>query len=86
MTEENTKLGTGQKVLFYALIALLVLVIIFSFKSLENRNKEGFDKCIAWKCEVSESFCSKQREINNCCLGAGGVTAMQDGKLTCVFQ
>ena len=85
MTDEINRLGKGQKVLFYVLIGLIILMIFFSFKAIENRGQEGFDKCMAWKCEISEEFCSKQRETNNCCVGAGGVTGMQNGKLICMF-
>ena len=61
-------------------------MVFFSFQAIQNKGQDGFDKCIAWKCEKSQEFCQKFREINNCCLGAGGVVAQQGNGVTCVFK
>ena len=77
----------AQKVLLIVLYSLIILMIIFSFNARENIGQDGYDKCIKWKCEEKgEQFCQKQREINNCCLGANGQTAIVNGKLGCVFN
>jgi hypothetical protein len=77
----------AQKVLLIVLYSLIILMIVFSFNARENLSSEGYDKCIKWKCDMKgEIFCQKQREVNNCCLGANGQTAIVDGKLGCVFN
>tara|TARA_Y100000310_G_C20143929_1_gene561531 strand:- start:68 stop:310 length:243 start_codon:yes stop_codon:yes gene_type:complete len=78
-------LSIAQKILYYVLIALVILMIVFSFQARSNLGKKGFDACIEKKCERSQEHCSKFREINNCCLGAGGKTALQEGKGVCIF-
>jgi hypothetical protein len=75
-----------QKILYYTLITLVVLMIIFSLQSRSNLGKEGFDKCIQKKCEISQEYCEKFREINNCCLGSNGQTAMSNGQGVCIHQ
>ena len=75
-----------QKIMFYVLIGLIILMIIFSLQASQNRGKEGFENCIEKKCTTRTlAFCQKPREISNCCLGAGGQLAQQEGKLTCIF-
>ena len=85
MTEN--KLNLPQKVLYISLYLLIALMLLFSFMSLENRGQDGYDNCIQKKCEAKgEKYCSKFREINNCCLGAGGKLGSRDGKNVCVFS
>ncbi len=67
------ELSRWQKGLLIFLYVLLVLMVIFSFNARKNIGQEGFEHCIQKKCETNgEAFCSKGREIRNCCLGAGG--------------
>ncbi len=76
-----------QKILFITLGILIALMVIFSFASLRNRGKAGYDKCIQEKCEDGgQEYCEKFREINNCCLGTGGKVANSGGKAVCVFE
>ena len=76
-----------QKGLYVTLLALVALMIIFSFMSLKNRGIEGYNQCIQDKCELAgEEHCTKFREINNCCLGAGGRVAMVGNAYSCVFN
>ena len=76
-----------QKILLAVIYGLIILMVIFSIGAGKNRNQEGYDKCLQEKCdEKGEKFCSKQREINNCCQGAGGELAIADSQLTCVFK
>lgn len=75
-----------QKALLALLYGLIILMIAFSLMALKNLGEEGYNECIQEKCgEKGEEFCSKFREINNCCLGAGGELAVSDGKYLCVF-
>ena len=76
-----------QKILYYVLLLLIFLMVIFSLQARSNLGEKGFDNCIQKKCEtVSQEYCEKFREINNCCLGAGGQTVMgQNGKGDCMF-
>ena len=65
-----------KKILLYSLYSLLVLMIIFSLLALLNLGKEGYQQCVEKKCEAKgEKFCSKLRELNTCCAGAGGTLA-----------
>ena len=82
------KITYSQKILFMILCGLLILMVIFSIYSLKHRGQKGFDACIQKKCEEGgEYYCSKYREINNCCLGSGGQTAQeQDGNVICIFN
>lgn len=76
----------AQKILLYILYLLLGLMILFSILAANNRGQSGYDQCIQEKCDKKgEEFCNKFREINNCCLGAGGQTAINEGKAICVF-
>ena len=84
--ESPTLTGT-QKGLLYCLYGLMVLMFIFSVLALKNHGQEGYDNCIQDKCErKGQEFCSKPREIMNCCLGAGGKLAAADNSLNCVFD
>ncbi len=76
-----------QKGLLYVLYGLIVLMILFSLVAIGNRGQEGYDKCIQKKCELkSQEFCSKPREISNCCEGAGGQLGQMNGEWKCVFS
>ena len=93
MEEQTAPLKVGPKILLYSLYALLILMVIFSFMALRNIGLEGYQQCVEKKCEVKgEKFCSKLRELNTCCAGAGGTLAgvnnPQPGEspYTCVFQ
>jgi len=80
------KLTLAQKILLLCLYGLFMLMIIFSVLAVKNIGKQGFDRCIEKKCQDGgEQFCAKFREVNNCCLGAGGATAMSSSKAICVF-
>ncbi len=79
-------LSTGQKILLASLYILIALMIIFSFLAVRNRNEEGYQNCLQKKCErKGQEFCSKPREIQNCCQGAGGQVALANNQYTCVF-
>jgi hypothetical protein len=77
----------SQNVLFWGMISLLILLLIFSLLSLQNLGREGYDRCISEKCEKGgDAYCSKAREISNCCEGAGGELGVVNGKYDCVFN
>jgi hypothetical protein len=79
-------LTIAQKILLGVLLALVVLMIIFSVQSLQHRGKSGFDMCIQQKCEDGgQAYCEKLREISNCCQGSGGRVAQSPSGYTCVF-
>ena len=80
----NDKLSIGQKIMFIMLYVMISLMVVFSIGATKNVGQKGFDKCIEWKCQKGEEYCSKQREINNCCLGAGGQLGISENKLTCI--
>lgn len=81
------KLSIAQKVLLAAFYGLIVLMIVFSFQAKQNLGQEGYDKCVQKKCEErGDAFCSKFREINNCCLGADGAIAVSGSNYICVFE
>lgn len=81
-----TILTKAQRGLLYTVYGLIALMIIFSILAVRNLGEEGYQQCLQKKCErKGPEFCSKQREISNCCLGAGGELAIVEGKLTCVF-
>ena len=64
----------------------IIVEVIFSLWAIQNQGQEGYQQCIQDKCQrKGQEFCSKQREISNCCQGAGGELAIAEGKLTCVF-
>ena len=76
-----------QKILLIALYSLIILMIIFSVLSIKNIGEEGYNGCIQKKCEQhGEKFCNKMREINNCCMGAGGELGVSNNKYICVFK
>ena len=85
---QTAQLTILQKGLLYGIYALIVLMIIFSFIAMKDKDFSGYQKCVEKKCERGgEAFCNKAREQNNCCLGAGGQLATtNDGKYTCVFS
>lgn len=79
-----TWLQRGLLLLLYGLIALM---IIFSFMAAQNLGQEGYDHCIKEKCDTKgEAYCTKYREISNCCQGAGGQIASDDQKYICTFE
>ena len=83
----NNRISLAQKSLLFVLYGLIVLMIIFSLNAMKNVGEDGYDNCIQKKCEKSgEEFCQKFREINNCCLGAGGQVAQSNNGLACVFD
>ena len=83
----NNIISLAQKSLLFVLYGLIVLMIIFSLNAMKNVGEDGYDNCIQKKCEKSgEEFCQKFREINNCCLGAGGQVAQSNNGLACVFD
>ncbi|HLD80256.1 MAG TPA: hypothetical protein VJA18_06885 [Candidatus Nanoarchaeia archaeon] len=77
----------AQKTLLFSLYGLVALMIVFSVMAIQNVGEEGYNRCIQKKCETrGEAFCSKFREINNCCEGAGGNLAVVDNQYKCVFE
>lgn len=79
-------LTISQKILLGLLYGLIALMIIFSFHAAGNVGEEGYNKCVQKKCsERGENYCSKPRELSNCCQGAGGILGQADGKLVCEF-
>lgn len=83
---ESPTLTKSQKGLFYTLYAFIILMLLFSVLAVKNHGQEGYNKCVQDKCErKGQEFCSKPREIMNCCLGAGGNLANVDNKLDCTF-
>jgi hypothetical protein len=81
------ELSLTQKILALTLIALLLLMVFFSIQALQNQGRDGFEHCIEKKCnERGEEFCTKSREVNNCCQGAGGQLGNIGGQLDCVFN
>ena len=82
-----SKITPLQKILFLILCGLIILMIIFSVMSLKFQGEEGYNQCIENKCKTSgEAFCNKFREINNCCMGAGGIINIIDNKPICTFN
>tara|TARA_Y100000310_G_scaffold345402_1_gene464537 strand:+ start:46308 stop:46559 length:252 start_codon:yes stop_codon:yes gene_type:complete len=76
-----------QKVLLLLLYGLIILMIIFSFGATKNLGQKGYDQCVQKKCDTKgNEYCQKYRELNNCCLGAGGNIAQDAGKLVCIFS
>lgn len=97
--EEHTEQATDKglplpkKILLYSLYSLLALMVIFSLMSIQNLGEEGYQHCVEKKCEAKgDKFCSKLRELNTCCAGAGGnlagVNNPQPGEkpYTCLFD
>ena len=84
--EPKTIHTLAQKILLCLLYGLIALMIIFSFIAMQDKNYAGYEKCVQKKCERGgQAFCSKFREQNNCCQGAGGQLAMNGNAYTCVF-
>lgn len=76
-----------QKFLFLILLGLIILMIIFSLQAKGNLGQKGYNRCIQQKCEDGgEEYCSKVREVDNCCKGAGGQTAIQGDTAICMFN
>ena len=83
----NEKINLWQKGLLIALYGLIILMVIFSIGATKNLGEDGYNNCIQKKCDKKgEDFCHKFREINNCCLGAGGNVAQRNEGLTCIFD
>ncbi len=89
----NIILSKQQRILLYSLYFLLLLMVFFSLLAIKNTGEEGYQRCVEKKCqEKGEQFCSKARELNNCCSGVGGNLAMVSDKnsgssrYTCVFN
>lgn len=78
----------AQKILLRVLYGLVLLMIVFSLIAIKDKDQEGFQKCVDNKCQQrGEQFCSKFREINNCCLGASGIIAVgANNQYTCTFN
>ena len=86
MEQVSSPLSSAQKILLFSLYGLLALMIFFSLLVIKDKNFAGYEKCIQEKCErKSQAFCSKPREIMNCCAGAGGQLASANNQYTCVF-
>lgn len=81
-----SRLNLAQKILFLALLGLLMLMVVFSFNVRKYLGQEGYNRCIQEKCEINKEYCQKSREIGNCCEGAGGKTAISGGQLGCIFE
>ncbi len=84
-TEKHT---IPQKILLYSIYFLVLLMFIFSFLAMKDKDFNGYQKCVQSKCERGgQAFCQKVREQNNCCLGAGGqLGTTKDNAYTCVFS
>ena len=77
----------AQRGLWYFLLSLLVLMMFFSLLAIKDKGKAGYDACITEKYAArGEEYCHKYREINNCCLGAGGMIAVNNQQYDCVFS
>lgn len=95
MDERNDfhNLKMPQKVLLWTLYSLVLLMVVFSLLAIQNAGEKGYQQCVEKKCEEKgEKFCSKLRELNNCCAGAGGTLAgvnnpkQGESPYTCVFN
>ncbi len=76
-----------QRGLLVILYGLMLLMVIFSFLAVKNIGQEGYDNCIKEKCATHRgAFCSKFREISNCCQGAGGKMASDGQEYRCIFE
>ena len=91
--EEHNTITRTQKIVLYVLYALLVLMVIFSFLALRNVGEQGYKQCVQEKCDTKgDAFCSKLRELDNFCAGAGGklagISNPKPGEpaYTCVFK
>lgn len=80
-------MNLAKKMLLIVLYGLIILMVIFSLLAIKDKGFQGYQECVDKKCETKgQEFCSKYREINNCCLGASGVVMTIDGKLDCIFN
>jgi len=83
----ESKLTVLQKLLLVFVYGLILLMVVFSVLAIKDKGQEGYERCIQKKCEAKgQEFCSKFREVNNCCLGASGKTAQSGNELICVFD
>ncbi|HLC81615.1 MAG TPA: hypothetical protein VJH68_03075 [Candidatus Nanoarchaeia archaeon] len=83
-TERLSKLQLALLILLYSLLALM---LIFSIQARKNIGQDGYDRCIEEKCQQSQRYCEKPREIENCCSGAAGKRVLSsEGKYTCSFS
>lgn len=82
---EALSLTRGQRLLLVVLYVLIILMVFFSLLTIRDKGKEGFDRCVQEKCDKSLRYCSKEREIANCCQGAGGDIGRVNGQVTCLF-
>jgi len=84
---DGHKFTLVQKVLLFTVYGLILLMVVFSVMAIRNVGEEGYNRCIQEKCEKKgEAFCSKFREINNCCEGAGGNLAAAGNQYKCAFE
>lgn len=80
------KLALSQKIALFLLYGLIILMVIYSIKATENLGQSGFNNCVQKKCDSKgDAYCNKFREIDNCCLGAGGKLGSANGKYICLF-
>jgi hypothetical protein len=75
----------SQKALLYCLYGLIGLMVAFSVLAIKDKDFDGYQQCMQEKCAEDPEDCSKLREINNCCLGAGGEVGRAGDEYTCVF-
>lgn len=79
-------MNLAQKILLLILYGLIILMVVFSIIAIKDKNYQGYKRCIDEKCKIkNEQFCSKYREINNCCLGAGGKIVQVSDGFDCIF-
>ena len=79
----TTRMQKGLLILLYGLIALMVL---FSLLAIRNLGQDGYDRCIEKKCAwKGQEFCTKVREVTNCCVGAGGELGVTASGYSCIF-
>lgn len=77
----------GQKLLLSLLYLLMAVMIVFSLLAAGNLGQEGYDRCIQKKCDgKGQEFCSKAREVSNCCQGAGGEMVVTAQGYSCAFS
>ena len=73
ITAAEKKVTPAQKILLSTLYGLIILLVIFSIMAIQNVGEEGYHQCVEQKCQKrGVDFCSKTRELENCCAGAGG--------------
>lgn len=75
--EQTTILTIHQKIIMGVLYSSIILLIVFSILATKNLGQDGYERCVEQKCqERGEKFCTKVRELNNCCQGAGGTLSI----------